>query len=124
MTGSPAVRLDKWLFFARFFKTRSLAARMVSAGGIRVNGARVTKPAASVRDGDTLAFSQGRRTRVVVVRAPGERRGPAAEAELLYEDRSPPPAARPPEGGPRYDKGGRPTKKDRREMDAHARERE
>ncbi len=123
MSEAQSVRIDKWLFFARFFKTRSLAARIVSDGGVRVNGVRAAKPAATVRAGDTLAFSQGRKTRVVVVRAPGARRGPAAEAELLYEDRSPAPAPSAP-AGPRYDRGGRPTKKDRREMDAHERRRE
>ncbi len=114
---AAAIRLDKWLFYARFFKTRSLAAKVISAGGVRVNGARLSKPSASVRAGDTLAFPQGRRVRVVLVVATGERRGPASEAATLYEDRTPPDEPAPP-AAPRYDKGGRPTKKDRRAIDA------
>ncbi len=114
---AAAIRLDKWLFFARFFKTRSLAAKIVAQGGVRVNGARVSKPALAIRAGDLLTFEQGRQVRVVAVLDCGERRGPAAEAAGLYEDRSPPAVPRPP-GGPRYDKGGRPTKKDRRALEA------
>lgn len=116
MTADLSVRLDKWLWFARFFKTRSLAARTVTQGGVRVNGTRVSKPSAAVRSGDLLTFSQGDRTRVVLVLAAGTRRGPAPEAAALYEDRSPPV---PPKAAlnPRYDKGGRPTKKDRRRLD-------
>ena len=111
----PSIRLDKWLWFARFFKTRSLAARTVAQGGVRVNGSRVSKPSATVRTGDLLTFSQGDRTRVVAILGTGERRGPAPEAQALYHDRSPPaPPKAPP--NPRYDKGGRPTKKDRRTM--------
>lgn len=120
---AAAIRLDKWLFFARFFKTRSLAARTVTQGGVRVNGVRVSKPSAAVRAGDLLTFHQGRRIRVVAVLEAGERRGPAAEAALLYEDRSPPePPAAP--AAPRYDKGGRPTKKDRRALEAGRPDRE
>lgn len=119
MSGAPAaaIRLDKWLWFARFFKTRSLAARQVSEGGVRVNGQRVSKPSASIRPGDVLTFAQGRAIRVVEVRAAGERRGPAPEAQALYEDRSPPPLPKPEGHVPRYDQGGRPTKKDRRALD-------
>ena len=119
MEAAPAIRLDKWLFFARFFKTRSLAAKVVVDGGIRVNGQRVSKPSASVRVGDTLTFAQGHNVRVVTVRAPGERRGPAPEAQTLYEDRSPPPAPRD-QTAPRAEPGGRPTKKARRVLDREA----
>lgn len=116
MESAPAIRLDKWLFFARFFKTRSLAAKIVTDGGIRVNGQRVSKPSAGVRVGDTLTFAQGQNVKVVTVRAPGERRGPASEAQMLYEDRSPPPAPRDPTA-PKAEPGGRPTKKARRTLD-------
>ena len=71
------IRLDKWLWHARFFKTRSLAAREVGAGHVRVNGDRATKPAASVSPGDVLTFAQARVVRVIRVEAIGERRGPA-----------------------------------------------
>ncbi len=111
----PTIRLDKWLWFARFFKTRSLAARLVSDGRVRVNGDRVAKPAVAVRAGDMLTFPQGSAIRVVRIVETGTRRGPAAEAQALYEDRSPEPE-RGEAAAPRYDRGGRPTKRDRRQM--------
>ena len=114
MEPSAAIRLDKWLFFARFFKTRSLAAKVVTDGGVRVNGVRVSKPSASVRVGDRLTFTQGDAVRVVDVVAPGERRGPAPEAQALYVDHSPPRAPRQPH--PARGTGARPTKRDRRQM--------
>ena len=112
MEQPPTIRLDKWLFFARFFKTRSVAAKVVTDGGVRVNGVRVSKPSASVRVGDRLTFTQGDAVRVVDVAAPGTRRGPAPEAQTLYIDHSPPRAPRQTaqQGGPR------PTKRDRRQM--------
>ncbi len=87
---APAMRLDKWLWQARFFRTRALAARMVAAGKVRLNARRVSKPAAPVRVGDGLAFPQGDAVRVVCVLALGARRGPAAEAQALYRDLAPP----------------------------------
>ncbi|MGB0504751.1 MAG: RNA-binding S4 domain-containing protein [Pikeienuella sp.] len=107
-----AVRIDKWLWRARFFKTRTLATKIVSTG-VRVDGARVTKPGTNVKPGDTLTFAQGSVIRVIRIVALGDRRGPASEAVLLYEDLDPPqdkPPA-PPRVGPR------PTKKDRRALD-------
>lgn len=105
---APTLRIDKWLWWARFFKTRSLATKVV-AGGVRINGTRTDKPKSAVRAGDTLTFSQNRNIRVIKVIALGHRRGPAAEAEALYEDLAPP---EPPK--PRV--GPRPTKKDRRDL--------
>lgn len=89
-------RIDRWLWCARFFKTRSLAAREVSAGHVRVNGSRVTKAAHAVKPGDVLTFRQASDIRVVAVKALAARRGPASEASALYEDRSPamPPRSR------------------------------
>src|SRR6056297_1316033 len=112
----PSTRLDKWLWHARFFKTRGLAAGQVSGGHVRVNGARAAKPAQQVGPGDVLTFAQGRATRVVRITAPGTRRGPAAEAQALYEDLTPPETkdAHPP--NPRYEGKGRPTKRDRRKL--------
>ncbi|MGY6411451.1 MAG: RNA-binding S4 domain-containing protein [Alkalilacustris sp.] len=81
-----AIRLDKWLWHARFFKTRSLAAQVAASGKVRINGRRVSKPSAAVGPGDVLTFVAGGQVRVVRVRAPGLRRGPAAEARSLYED--------------------------------------
>lgn len=111
------IRLDKWLWQARFFKTRSLSAKAVQGGHTRVNSNPVAKPAYMVAPGDVLTFAQGRDVRVIRIVALGERRGPAPEAQALYEDLSPPvPRERQPEA-PRYDGGGRPTKKDRRLYD-------
>lgn len=80
-----AIRADKWLWYARFFKTRSLAAKAVAAG-LRLNGQRQTKPSVALRPGDVLTFSQGRQVRVIRMLAPGTRRGPASEAQALYDD--------------------------------------
>lgn len=110
---AAALRIDKWLWHARFFKTRSLATRLVAAGHVRLNGDRVTKASALVRPGDGLTFPQGRQIRVVRIEALGHRRGPAPEAAALYTDLDPPGAKAPPP--PRV--GARPTKKARRSLD-------
>lgn len=90
MTGlSPledGLRLDKWLWQARFFKSRGLAAQVVTKGRLRINKAVVTKVHYRVRPGDVLTFPQGPHIRVVRVLAIGTRRGPAPEAQALYED--------------------------------------
>ncbi|WP_323038305.1 RNA-binding S4 domain-containing protein [Gemmobacter sp.] len=86
MTAPGGVRLDKWLWQARFFKSRSLSAAQVEDGRVRVNGQPVSKSATTVRPGDVLTFAQGGRIRVVRVLATALRRGPAAEAQLLYDD--------------------------------------
>jgi ribosome-associated heat shock protein Hsp15 len=85
------LRIDKWLWFARFFKTRSLAASVVEAGEVRLNGAVAAKTSALVRAGDELIFPTGKRMRRVTVLALGERRGPAPEAQALYREEEPPP---------------------------------
>jgi len=110
----PTIRLDKWLWFARFFKTRSLSAKQVKGGHLRVNGDRVVKASHPVFAGDTLTFAQGRDIKVVKILDTGNRRGPAGEAQALYLDKSPP-AAKPdtPNTEPEARKG-RPTKQDRR----------
>lgn len=109
------LRIDKWLWQARFFKTRSLAAKQVSGGHVRLNGTRVLKPAQAVGPGDVLTFPQGRIVRVVRVEALGVRRGPATEAQTLFADltekRDTPPK------NPGFEGKGRPTKKDRRALD-------
>ena len=104
-------RLDKWLWFARFFKTRSLATKQVSAGHVRVNSVKASKPSQTVCVGDVLTFPQGRRIRVVRIEGIGVRRGPAPEAQALYTDMTPPPEP------PTHRVGPRPTKKVRRDMD-------
>lgn len=113
---NAAQRIDKWLWFARFFKTRALAAKIAGAGRVRLNGHSVTKPSQAVRFGDVLTFLQGPHVRVVKVVATGARRGPAPEARALYEDLEPPrPKAvieTPVANRPR--RRGRPTKRDGR----------
>ena len=84
--AAPRLRLDKWLWQARFFKSRTLAAEVISEGHVRVNGTRVSRPGREVSEGDTLTFPQASRIRVVRITALGERRGPAAEAQALYLD--------------------------------------
>ncbi|WP_170363686.1 RNA-binding S4 domain-containing protein [Ruegeria arenilitoris] len=116
MADAPAkLRIDKWLWHARFFKTRSLAAKQVSGGHVRINGDRAQKPAQTVGPGDVLTFVQGRVIRVVQVEILGARRGPATEARTLYtdltEEKDNPPQ------NPGFEGKGRPTKKDRRALD-------
>ncbi|PYG27752.1 RNA-binding S4 domain-containing protein [Pelagimonas varians] len=111
------IRIDKWLWQARFFKTRSLSAKLVSGGHCRVNSMPVSKPAYGVSTGDVLTFSKEDDVRVIKVLALGTRRGPAVEAQTLYEDLAPPqPRERPP-SAPKFDGGGRPSKRDRRALE-------
>jgi ribosome-associated heat shock protein Hsp15 len=79
-------RLDQWLWFARFVKSRSLAARLCAAGAVAINGIPVKKPNQSVRIGDLVVLPQGGWQRSVRVLALGVRRGPATEAQRLYEE--------------------------------------
>jgi ribosome-associated heat shock protein Hsp15 len=115
--GEPGgVRLDRWLWAARFYKTRSLAQAACQGGKVDVNG-HAARPSRAVRAGDRVRFAQGEWRREVVVRGVGERRGPAAEARLLYEDLSPPPPPRPLRPPPAVFRPrglGRPTKRERR----------
>lgn len=114
-------RLDRWLFFARIVKSRSLAARLVEAGKVRVNREKTVQPSRDVKAGDVLTVTLERQVLVLRLLAPGARRGPAAEARTLYEDLSPQPAAG--EGDDRQSQplrdpgSGRPAKKDRRAID-------
>jgi ribosome-associated heat shock protein Hsp15 len=84
-TSPGTQRLDKWLWFARVAKSRTLAAQLVEDGKVRVNRTRATKPSQAVRSGDVLTIAFRGRVQVLRVRAAGERRGPPAEARLLYE---------------------------------------
>jgi len=116
--ASPPLRLDKWLWFARFFKSRTAASEFCAAGRIRIGHQVVTKAHYPVRPGDVLTFALGSHVRVVRVTALAARRGPAAVARTLYEDLAPPPGkSRTPKAGPvgKREKGaGRPTKTERR----------
>ena len=81
--------MDKWLWQARFFKTRALAADVITAGSVRVNGTRISRPGRDVATGDVLIFPQGPRVRVIRILALGLRRGPPPEAQELYLDLEP-----------------------------------
>ncbi|MEM6489446.1 MAG: RNA-binding S4 domain-containing protein [Pseudomonadota bacterium] len=90
---APArLRVDKWLWYARFFRTRALAADCAVSGNLRVNGRRCHKPAQQVSPGDELSFVQGRQVRAVRILLLGTRRGPATEAATLFDDLDPPAA--------------------------------
>ncbi len=82
----PGLRIDKWLWQARFCKSRAIAAELVEGRRVRVNGQPVSKPGHTVAEGDTLTFAHRAQIRVVRVRALGLRRGPASEAQSLYDD--------------------------------------
>lgn len=114
-------RLDKWLWCARFFKSRSLAAKFCDEGRIRVSGQVTNKAHYSVRPGDVLTFPLGPHIRVIKILSLAERRGPAPEARLLYQDLACPVSldSKPPNPdiGRRDAGAGRPTKADRRALD-------
>ena len=114
-TDTTTLRLDKWLWHARFFKSRGLAADLVKSGRIRVNGTPVSKPSRAIAVGTVLTFPKDDFVRIVKVLGLGLRRGPAPEAQALYQDLTP---SREPRVNMRAQRvGGRPTKKDRRNMD-------
>ena len=120
---SAPVRLDKWLWYARFFKTRSLATKLISSGKLRINGEVTSKPHRQAQIGQVLTFAQGPLIRVIRIDEIGKCRSPAAEAATLYTDLDPPPARRTNKElrlqNSRFENrligSGRPTKKDRRE---------
>lgn len=110
-------RLDKWLWYARFFKSRSLASALCQSGKARISGGAVTKAHQRIKVGDVVTFPQGHHIRVVRILALATRRGPASEAQQLYEDLSPPkPENRLPDSHRRAGTG-RPTKRERRRID-------
>jgi ribosome-associated heat shock protein Hsp15 len=88
MAGDARQRIDKWLFFARVVKSRSLAAKLVESEAVRVNRDKVGQPSHQLKVGDVLTIKLGLRVLVYRVAAPGTRRGPPAEARTLYEDLS------------------------------------
>jgi ribosome-associated heat shock protein Hsp15 len=113
-------RLDKWLFFSRAVKSRTLAQKLIESGLIRVNSERTLDSDQKVGAGDVLTMTLNRRLQVWRILDAGSRRGPAPEAALLYEDLSPPPLPRedaPPPIAARAPGSGRPTKKQRRDID-------
>ncbi|WP_380054156.1 RNA-binding S4 domain-containing protein [Falsihalocynthiibacter sp. SS001] len=121
MSDLPAkLRVDKWLWHARFFKSRGLASKLVTGGHLRVNGDKVSKASHAIAPGDMLTFTQGNRVRIVRVMQMSLRRGPAPEAQTLYEDHTPTPdpdtlqAQKTVLAVPKYAGKARPTKKERR----------
>lgn len=118
------LRVDKWLWHARFFRTRGLAAELAGSGRLRINSEHAGKPSQTVRPGDVLTFPQGNRIRVIRIEALSDRRGPASEARGLYTDLDPPAAMSTADSVPvppaaQRDPGtGRPTKSERRKTDA------
>jgi ribosome-associated heat shock protein Hsp15 len=110
-----AVRLDRWLWAARLFRSRSLAAEACDGGRVDVNGT-TAKPHKQIRPGDRVNVTLPAGKRELRVSATAERRGPASVARQLYVDLTPPkPPAEPPASW-RYAGGGRPTKRDRRQL--------
>ncbi|HKY60675.1 MAG TPA: S4 domain-containing protein [Gemmatimonadota bacterium] len=121
--GEAKVRLDRWLWAARWFKTRALATRAVTGGKVQLNGRRA-KPAADLRVGDDLRIVKGPYAFAVVVRALAGRRGSAKEAVLLYEETGESREARELRRiqlrdmpVPSYEGKGRPTKRERRKLE-------
>ena len=112
-------RIDKWLWFARIAKSRTLAQKLAISGRVRINRQRNDSASQPVKVGDTLTIGLESGVRVLRILATGSRRGPAAEARLLFEDLSPPV---PPASTETRDPGtGRPTKRDRRAISAFKR---
>ena len=125
---TPLLRLDKWLWFARLFKSRTLASKLCQSGRMRVNGTVIGKSKYSVSEGDVLTFPKGPHIRVIKIVKLGERRGPAVEAITLYEDLDPPESRKARLETEKVDirtapiaererGSGRPTKTERRAMD-------
>jgi ribosome-associated heat shock protein Hsp15 len=118
MDTPGSLRVDKWLWAARAFKTRSLASEACDGGKVDVNG-EAAKPAKQVRAGDRVEITVRDGRRILRVAGLSERRGPATEARQLYEDLTPPspPRSRQPKPPYRPPGVGRPTKRQRREID-------
>ena len=118
MESLESIRIDKWLWAARAFKTRSLAADACDGGKVDVNG-EAAKPAKQLRGGERVEITIPNGRRILKVVALSERRGPASEAQKLYEDLTPPapPRIRQAKAVYRDPGAGRPTKRERREID-------
>jgi ribosome-associated heat shock protein Hsp15 len=117
--ASGKVRVDKWLWHARFFKSRGLAGDVAGSGAMRVNGERIAKAAHAVRAGDVLTFPQAGHIRVIRILELGTRRGPAPEAQALYADLEPPTRAEVSAGEGASESGeaaARPNRRQRREI--------
>lgn len=117
-------RIDKWLFFARMVKSRSLAARFVEEGRVRIDGDKISQPSRNIRPGDVLTLRFDRSVRIIRVLGIGERRGPYRQAVLLYDELGESMSEKRRDestlAGPmaqRAPGAGRPTKKERRQVE-------
>ena len=111
-------RIDKWLWHARVVRTRSAAAALSDSGLVRINGARIDSSSRPVRPGDAVTIALDRTVRILKVIGFAERRGSADMARILYEDLTPlPEPPQEPAAGGRDEGAGRPTKRERREID-------
>lgn len=117
-TAESRQRIDKWLWFARLTKSRTQAQSVVVSGAVRINRQRIDNASHAVRAGDTLTVTLAAGVRVLRVLDTGTRRGPAAEARLLYEDLAPPVPEAPRDETAATDYGARPDKRERRQIAA------
>ena len=115
MTEGDRRRIDKWLWYARLAKTRTAAQALATSGRVRVNRERNSSASRPIKVGDVLTVAFDAVVKVLRVTALGERRGPASEARLLFEDLTPPPAEAEP---PKARAGPRPSKRDRRRFES------
>jgi len=110
-------RIDKWLWHARVVRTRSAAAALVDAGLVRVNGTRTRASSHPVRPGDVVTIALDRNVRMLKVKGYAERRGSAEAARPLFEELTPAVGPKPPSASVRDEGSGRPTKRERRQID-------
>ena len=115
------IRLDTWLWYARFYKSRSLSSKVILSGKVRVNSNKIIKPASKVKINDVLTINHVNTVRIIQIESIGSRRGPASEAQALYNDLSPDVTAasksKDVSEKSKKDTNKRPTKKDRRILD-------
>ena len=115
------IRLDTWLWYARFYKSRSLSSKAILSGKVRVNSNKIIKPASKVKINDVLTINHVNTVRIIQIQSIGSRRGPASEAQALYNDLSPDVTAasksKDVSEKSKKDTNKRPTKKDRRILD-------
>jgi len=120
-SSNPSQRIDKWLWHARFFKTRSTSQKQVTTGKIRVDSEKISSPSRKVSAGNVLTITRERDIKIIEILAIAERRGPYSEAQLLYNDMSPPKPEKQAqeqtrESMSRIQSEGRPTKHQRKQI--------
>jgi len=120
-TSNLSQRIDKWLWHARFFKTRSIAQKQVSTGKIRVNSEKISSPSRKVIPGNVLTITRERDIKIIEILGIADKRGPFSQAQLLYNDLSPPKPEKQKqvqtrESMSRIQSEGRPTKHQRKQI--------